>query len=134
MEDEGKAANSLEDDVAESPNSEPEVADDDQATESRDRASNSRAWRFGAERRQVDDEKVKSLASLPAVPEGRIRHEAVHLHGVDEMSTEDVLELFSLYNPTQVEWINDKSCEGHVIQPESRDHTHVSLRSVCVCR
>lgn len=40
-----------------------------------------------------------------------IRSEAIHLHGTNEMSTEDVFDYFSLYGPSCVEWINDSSCK-----------------------
>ena len=38
------------------------------------------------------------------------RPEAVHLYGVDCMSTADCLSYFSDYGPTFVEWIDDSSC------------------------
>ena len=58
---------------------------------------------------------VKVVGCLPEVAEGSVRGEALHLSGVDNMSTEDVLEFFSPYSPSHIEWINDKSCESHVI-------------------
>ena len=67
--------------------------------------------RSGAESLATKTPGVKIVESLPPVPYGRFRSEALHLYGVDDMSTEDVLELFSLYGPGNVEWINDKSCE-----------------------
>ena len=66
---------------------------------------------FGTELTVAEGQPVKMMESLPPVPVGTVRGEAIHLHGVDEMSTEDVLELFSLYGPINVEWIDDKSCE-----------------------
>ena len=74
-----------------------------------------RSKRFGTELLLADGQPVKLVKSLPPIPEGEIRPEAVHLHGLDEMSTEDVFEFFSLYSPRNIEWINDKSCENHVI-------------------
>ncbi len=38
------------------------------------------------------------------------RPEAIHLYGVDLMSTKDVLKYFTEYGPHSVEWINDSSC------------------------
>ncbi|CAL8462820.1 g2354 [Coccomyxa elongata] len=38
------------------------------------------------------------------------RPEAIHLYGVDCMSTADCLSYFSDYGPTFVEWIDDSSC------------------------
>ncbi|KAK9807015.1 hypothetical protein WJX72_010790 [[Myrmecia] bisecta] len=38
------------------------------------------------------------------------RPEAIHMYGVDLMSTGDCLKYFGDYGPTYVEWINDSSC------------------------
>lgn len=38
------------------------------------------------------------------------RPEAIHLYGVDCMSTAECLSYFSDYGPTFVEWIDDSSC------------------------
>ena len=73
-----------------------------------------RSERFGTETQQTDGRPVKMVESLPPVAEGRVRCEAVHLYGVDDMSTRDVFKLFSVYGPRNIEWINDKSCECHV--------------------
>lgn len=43
----------------------------------------------------------------PSIPR---RPDAVHLYGVDTLSTRDALAYFSEYGPTFVEWINDSSC------------------------
>ena len=67
--------------------------------------------RSGPEQTVLEGQRGKVVDTLPPVPEGEVRSEALHLHGVDDMSTEDVLQLFSLYGPRHVEWINDKSCE-----------------------
>lgn len=75
-----------------------------------------RSKRFGTKLLLAEGQPIKLVKSLPSIPEGEIRPEAVHLHGLDEMSTEDVFEFFSLYSPRNIEWINDKSCENHVIQ------------------
>ena len=39
------------------------------------------------------------------------RLEAIHLYGVDLMSTRDCLAYFKAYQPTKVEWLDDSSCE-----------------------
>jgi hypothetical protein len=39
-----------------------------------------------------------------------IRLNTVHVLGVQEMSTNEVLDYFSGLNPSKVEWINDTSC------------------------
>lgn len=47
------------------------------------------------------------------------RQEALHLYGVDNMSTDVVFTLFPAnHQPTFLEWINDSSC--NVIFEESR--------------
>lgn len=35
---------------------------------------------------------------------------ALHVHGVDTLSNDDVLQIFIEYGPDYVEWINDSSC------------------------
>lgn len=41
-----------------------------------------------------------------------IRHDAILVYGVNEMSTKDVFEYFSLYGPDTLEWIDDCSCKN----------------------
>ena len=36
------------------------------------------------------------------------RRDALHLFGVDELSTNEVFEYFKAYKPLAVEWINDR--------------------------
>ncbi|KAB5548849.1 hypothetical protein PHYPO_G00060370 [Pangasianodon hypophthalmus] len=43
-----------------------------------------------------------------AIP--KIRLEALHLSGVDDMSTQDVFSYFQEYPPAHIEWIDDTSC------------------------
>ncbi|KAL6470084.1 hypothetical protein MHYP_G00212030 [Metynnis hypsauchen] len=43
-----------------------------------------------------------------AIP--KIRLEALHLTGVDDMSTQDVFGYFKEYPPAHIEWIDDTSC------------------------
>lgn len=74
-----------------------------------------RSKRFGTELLLAEGQPIKFVKSLPPIPLGKIRPEAVHLHGLDEMSTEDVFEFFSLFGPRNIEWINDKSCKYHVV-------------------
>lgn len=45
-----------------------------------------------------------------ALPDGLVRHECVHLYGVDVMSTAECISYFGDYAPVFVEWINDSSC------------------------
>ena len=39
-----------------------------------------------------------------------VRLNAVHILGVNEMSTKDVFDYFAEFAPTAVEWIDDSSC------------------------
>uniref|UniRef100_A0A3Q1FK71 Nuclear cap-binding protein subunit 3 n=1 Tax=Acanthochromis polyacanthus TaxID=80966 RepID=A0A3Q1FK71_9TELE len=43
-----------------------------------------------------------------AIP--RLRMEAIHVTGVDDMSTQDVFGYFKEYPPAHIEWIDDTSC------------------------
>ncbi|XP_044077251.1 nuclear cap-binding protein subunit 3 isoform X4 [Siniperca chuatsi] len=43
-----------------------------------------------------------------AIP--RLRLEAIHVAGVDDMSTQDVFGYFKEYPPAHIEWIDDTSC------------------------
>uniref|UniRef100_A0A665TUE1 Nuclear cap-binding protein subunit 3 n=1 Tax=Echeneis naucrates TaxID=173247 RepID=A0A665TUE1_ECHNA len=47
-------------------------------------------------------------AMKKAIP--RLRMEAVHVMGVDDMSTQDVFGYFKEYPPAHIEWIDDTSC------------------------
>lgn len=38
------------------------------------------------------------------------RRDGLHLHGVDELKTQDIFDHFGAYNPYSLEWINDSSC------------------------
>ncbi|GAB4817936.1 hypothetical protein N2152v2_004982 [Parachlorella kessleri] len=79
-----------------------------------------RAQRFGVEYQPTDETGLMDVDLLeqrqdvnPEVPR---RHEAVHVYGVDLMSTKgrlgvvDCLRYFADYGPTFVEWINDSCC------------------------
>ncbi|RVE63336.1 hypothetical protein OJAV_G00135260 [Oryzias javanicus] len=51
----------------------------------------------------LDKETIKK-----AIP--RLRLEALHITGVDDMSTQDVFGYFKEYPPAHIEWIDDASC------------------------
>ena len=40
-----------------------------------------------------------------------IRLDAIHVRGVDKMSTQDVFRYFQGFAPGSLEWIDDTSCE-----------------------
>ncbi|CAK0784914.1 hypothetical protein CVIRNUC_008119 [Coccomyxa viridis] len=71
-----------------------------------------RAERFGTDYKaseglmdiDVLEERKEHGADIPRRPE------AIHLYGVDCMSTSDCLAYFGDYGPTFVEWIDDSSC------------------------
>lgn len=44
-----------------------------------------------------------------AIP--KVRLEALHMSGVDDMSTQDVFGYFKEYPPAHIEWIDDASCK-----------------------
>jgi hypothetical protein len=46
----------------------------------------------------------------PTHPSGETRVEAIHIYGSDNMSTDQVMNLFADYVPSHLEWINDSSC------------------------
>lgn len=50
------------------------------------------------------EERKEHGADIPRRPE------AIHLYGVDCMSTSECLAYFGDYGPTFVEWIDDSSC------------------------
>lgn len=50
-----------------------------------------------------------TLSSASAIP--RLRLEALHVTGVDDMSTQDIFGYFKEYPPAHIEWIDDASCE-----------------------
>ncbi|XP_029376028.1 nuclear cap-binding protein subunit 3 isoform X1 [Echeneis naucrates] len=63
-------------------------------------------------------------AMKKAIP--RLRMEAVHVMGVDDMSTQDVFGYFKEYPPAHIEWIDDTSCETHT---DAHRDTQVSCQS-----
>uniref|UniRef100_A0A1E1X5X9 Nuclear cap-binding protein subunit 3 n=1 Tax=Amblyomma aureolatum TaxID=187763 RepID=A0A1E1X5X9_9ACAR len=54
-------------------------------------------------------EVYRSLGVDPRRP-GGTRLNAVHVRGVTDMGTEDVLEYFKEYDPSSIDWINDYAC------------------------
>lgn len=56
------------------------------------------------------DQKVLLEKRREAEPDAALRPEALHVYGVDLIGTRDVLNFFSAYGPTYVEWIDDSSC------------------------
>ncbi|KFM64219.1 hypothetical protein X975_12954, partial [Stegodyphus mimosarum] len=80
-----------------------------------------RAARFGLEKNdesQITQQRIDALyKSLGIDPENlslskvkNIRLDAIHMRGVEEMSTNEIFQYFREYGPSSVEWINDFSC------------------------
>ena len=84
----------------------PEVPEDEEKKKAR-------AERFGVEYQAPDADGLMDVdlfeTRKEAPPEVPRRPEAVHIYGVDLMSTSDVLKYFKDYGPTYVEWLNDSS-------------------------
>ena len=49
-------------------------------------------------------------ARREAAPDVERRPEAVHVYGIDVLSTADLFSYFREYGPTFVEWLDDSSC------------------------
>jgi hypothetical protein len=73
-----------------------------------------RAERFGVEYAPRDETGLMDVDLFEERKEAPLeverRTEAVHVYGVDLMSTSDILKYFGEYGPTYVEWLNDSSC------------------------
>ncbi|KAG7671833.1 hypothetical protein KSW81_004719 [Nannochloris sp. 'desiccata'] len=84
----------------------PEIPEDEEKRKAR-------AERFGVEYQAPDADGLMDVdlfeTRKEAPPEVPRRPEAVHIYGVDLMSTSDVLKYFKDYGPTYVEWLNDSS-------------------------
>jgi Nuclear cap-binding protein subunit 3/Tho1/MOS11 C-terminal domain len=84
----------------------PEVPEDEEKKKAR-------AERFGVEYQAPDADGLMDVdlfeTRKEAPPEVPRRPEAVHIYGVDLMSTSDLLKYFKDYGPTYVEWLNDSS-------------------------
>ncbi|XP_050022736.1 uncharacterized protein [Dermacentor andersoni] len=63
-------------------------------------------------------ELYRSLGVDPRRP-GGTRLNAVHVRGVTDMATDDVLEYFKDYSPASVDWINDYAC--NVVWQQNQD-------------
>ncbi len=54
-----------------------------------------------------------------------MRLEALHMSGVDDMSTQDIFGYFKEYPPAHIEWIEDTSCKytASLILPHCHNYT-----------
>ena len=55
------------------------------------------------------------------------RPEAVHLYGVDRMSTKECLQYFEDYGPSRVEWLDDSSCNVVFADAESAKRAIIGM-------
>jgi hypothetical protein len=60
----------------------------------------------------------------------QLRPEAVHVHGVDDMSTKDIEGYFSDYQPIKIEWVNDTSCKSKFHQQNHARYKHADIHIV----
>ncbi|XP_002734983.1 nuclear cap-binding protein subunit 3-like [Saccoglossus kowalevskii] len=78
-----------------------------------------RGKRFGIGK--VDDEKMELDSSLEQFinDDEDIRLDALHLKGVDNMSTQDIFDYFKEFQPGSIEWIDDTSCNVVWLDPHT---------------
>merc|ERR1712168_344026 len=77
-----------------------------------------RAKRFGvSEQQSLSKELIFSLHESMGVLDSNNqfnrklhRISALHIRGIDNLSTADIFEYFEDYGPANIEWINDTSC------------------------
>lgn len=58
---------------------------------------------------------------------GITRFDAIHIHGVDEMSTSRVFDYFGEFAPAAIEWIDDTSCELRHLDIRYLDIRYIGL-------
>jgi len=58
-----------------------------------------------------------------------LRREVLHCYGVDFLSNKEVLEVFETWQPQQVEWLDDSSCN---VILEDEDHVQQAIRGLAV--
>lgn len=75
------------------------------------------------------DSRTEELYRSLGIDPGRLpvaaRLNIVHVRGVTEMSTEDILDYFKEYSPLSVDWVNDYSC--NVVWKEAKDAAQALL-------
>ncbi|KAK2186222.1 hypothetical protein NP493_210g03001 [Ridgeia piscesae] len=98
---------------------EPTGDDDPESLERRQQ----RAKRFGVSASETEEKSAGDLdldslyKSLGVSTRGEerlrvegIRDEAIHIRGIDNMTTQDVFHFFKDFNPGSIEWIDETSC------------------------
>lgn len=78
-----------------------------------ERLRRQRAERFGVDYQPPDETGLMDVDLYEERKEASVdverRPNAIHVYGVDLLSTSDILKYFADYGPTYVEWINDSS-------------------------
>ncbi|XP_017772650.1 PREDICTED: nuclear cap-binding protein subunit 3-like [Nicrophorus vespilloides] len=75
-----------------------------------------RAKRFALDPKEINNfteehlQELHNSLDINAGNEGDVKFESLHIHGVEDMSTEDVLEYFGKYAPSTIEWITEDNC------------------------
>ncbi|XP_064619821.1 nuclear cap-binding protein subunit 3-like [Lineus longissimus] len=95
-----------------------------------------RAKRFGIEHEvaAVSQEDLNSLYESLGITEESmskgergIRPEAIHIRGVENMSTQDVFAYFTEYAPGNIEWIDDSSCNVVWLDPMTAARAMINM-------
>ena len=72
---------------------------------------------------QISDEELESLYLSFDIDFNRKyslwRMDVIHIRGVQQMSSEDVLKYFEDFDPNSIEWVNDLSCNVVFSDPKS---------------
>ncbi|XP_070572674.1 nuclear cap-binding protein subunit 3-like [Ptychodera flava] len=76
-----------------------------------------RAKRFGIQKN--DDEEMMEVDLPNNTLESDVRPEALHIIGVDEMSTQDLFTYFQEFQPGSIEWLTDTSCNVVWLDPNT---------------
>ncbi|XP_029030008.1 nuclear cap-binding protein subunit 3 [Betta splendens] len=63
----------------------------------------------------------------------RVRMEAIHVTGVDDMSTQDVFGYFKEYPPAHIEWIDDTSCNVVWLDDNTSIRALINTSQMPVC-
>ena len=77
----------------------------------------------------IDGISLADLLEERITPDGEDlrRPEAIHLYGVDFMSSSDCLRYFGDYGPSSVEWLNDSACNVVFGDPQNAARAMVGM-------
>lgn len=63
---------------------------------------------------------------------GDTRFDAIHIIGVDDMSTSRVFDYFGEFAPAAIEWIDDTSCELRCLHTRFLDIRYLDTRYLAI--